>query len=87
AESLNAAVATAILLDNMTADTVRAAVAKIASICKTSGAMPPIVEVSGGWTPSRISELNSMELPVGVSMGFLTHTTRFLDLSLEVDPA
>lgn len=76
-----------ILLDNMTADTVRAAVAKIASICKTSGAMPPIVEVSGGWTPSRISELNSIELPVGVSMGFLTHTTRFLDLSLEVDPA
>ena len=43
---------------------------------------PPFIEVSGGFTPEKISELRGFGR-IGVSMGYLTHTTRFLDLSME----
>jgi len=73
-----------LLLDNMDVRRIREAVGVILSETKKMGTSPPVIEVSGGWTPSRLPELVNIGLPVGVSMGFLTHTTRFLDLSLEM---
>ncbi|MCE9599713.1 MAG: carboxylating nicotinate-nucleotide diphosphorylase [Spirochaetia bacterium] len=72
-----------ILLDNMDGARIKEAV-KVIRTYSERGNPVPIIEVSGGWTPARLSELAGIDLPVGVSMGFLTHTTRFLDLSLEI---
>jgi nicotinate-nucleotide pyrophosphorylase (carboxylating) len=74
-----------LLLDNMDAPRIREAVARVLSETKKMGLTPPIIEVSGGWTPAKLGDLRNLELPVGVSMGYLTHTTRFLDLSLEME--
>ncbi len=42
-----------------------------------------LIECSGGITPEKLEALS--EFPgVGVSMGYLTHTTRFLDLGLDI---
>jgi nicotinate-nucleotide pyrophosphorylase (carboxylating) len=41
------------------------------------------IECSGGITPEKLEELSKIG-GIGVSMGYLTHTTRFLDLSLEI---
>ena len=41
------------------------------------------IECSGGITPEKLEELSTIG-GIGVSMGYLTHTTRFLDLSLEI---
>lgn len=69
-----------ILLDNMNRS-------RIEEACKTIRRLPeserPLIEVSGGWKPDQLHELAGLG-PLGVSMGFLTHTTRFLDLSLEM---
>ncbi len=73
----------AILLDNMDHDTLAQAIERIRAAARETGnASAPLIEVSGGWTPERLRELQGLG-PLGVSMGFLTHTTRFLDLSLE----
>lgn len=42
------------------------------------------IECSGGITPQKLDDLSRMG-SIGVSMGYLTHTTRFLDLSLEIE--
>ncbi|PJZ68963.1 nicotinate-nucleotide diphosphorylase (carboxylating) [Leptospira perolatii] len=42
-----------------------------------------LVECSGGITPEKLEELSRFS-GVGVSMGYLTHTTRFLDLGLDI---
>ena len=66
-----------ILLDNFSLQDIKKAVAIIRE------QKPEImIEVSGGMTPEKLGELNGFS-GIGVSMGFLTHTTRFLDLSLE----
>ena len=67
-----------ILLDNMGLSGIETALERIAASGKS-----PIVELSGGWTPDRFSELEGLH-GLGISMGYLTHTTRFLDLSLEI---
>ncbi len=42
------------------------------------------IECSGGITPEKLDALSQIGA-IGVSMGYLTHTTRFLDLSLEIE--
>lgn len=42
-----------------------------------------LIEVSGGISPEKLKNLSELK-GIGVSMGHLTHTTRFLDLSLEI---
>lgn len=74
-----------ILLDNMDVAEIEEAARRISSKCAEAGVMAPVIEVSGGWTPARLHSLASVGLPIGVSMGYLTHTTRFLDLSLEME--
>lgn len=70
-----------ILLDNMTLDQVKIAISRVEQVNKKDR---PFIELSGGFTPDRFSELAELK-GIGVSMGYLTHTTRFLDLGLEIE--
>jgi len=69
-----------ILLDNMDGATVIEAVKRIR---KTAN--PPRIEASGNLTPEKL-KLLSEPGDLYASMGYLTHTTRFLDLSMEIEP-
>jgi len=40
------------------------------------------IEASGGITPDKLVALSKLG-DIGVSMGYLTHTTRFLDIGLD----
>lgn len=68
-----------ILLDNMDRPTLEEALRILRRIPEDR---QPLIEISGGWTGGRLGELQGLG-PLGVSMGSLTHTTRFLDLSME----
>jgi nicotinate-nucleotide pyrophosphorylase (carboxylating) len=70
-----AAGADVILLDNMSAPAMRAAVARIGGRAKT--------EASGGMTVERLAEVAETGVDF-VSMGALTHSARAMDISLEV---
>ena len=77
-EALNAS-PDIILLDNFSIEDTKIAVNKIKL------EKPNIrIECSGGITPEKLDALSNIGT-IGVSMGYLTHTTRFLDLSLEVE--
>jgi len=67
-----------ILLDNMNGEQIRKAAERIRTQSDKTR-----IEVSGGWTPEMLAEIKDAG-PLGVSMGYITHTTRFLDLSLEI---
>ncbi len=68
-----------ILLDNFSLEDTRTAVERIRL------EKPNIrIECSGGITPEKLDSLSEIG-SIGVSMGYLTHTTRFLDLSLEIE--
>jgi nicotinate-nucleotide pyrophosphorylase (carboxylating) len=67
-----------ILLDNFSLDDTFVAVAKLKKEA------PQIkIECSGGITPEKLGSLSKFS-GIGVSMGYLTHTVRFLDISLEI---
>lgn len=68
-----------ILLDNFNLEDTKFAIDKIQKINLNIR-----IECSGGITPEKLEGLSKLGL-VGVSMGYLTHTTRFLDLSLEIE--
>lgn len=67
-----------LLLDNMNAEQIRQAVERIRAVSTEIR-----IELSGGWTPEMLQSVADVG-PLGVSMGYITHTTRFLDLSLEI---
>jgi len=68
-----------IMLDNFNIEDTKLAVEKIKL------EKPNIrIECSGGITPEKLDRLSKIGI-IGVSMGYLTHTTRFLDLSLEIE--
>lgn len=73
-----AASADVILLDNMTTETIRSAVAKARGRAKT--------EISGGVTLARIPELADTGADF-VSVGALTHSAPAVDISFEVNPS
>ena len=66
-----------VLLDNLTTDQVRDALARIAGRAK--------VEISGGVTLGRIPELAGTGADY-VSVGALTHSAPAADLSFELEP-
>ncbi len=67
-----------IMLDNMSVDEVRKAVDLV------RGVNPSItIEVSGGITPDNIMDYAKLDVDI-ISLGWLTHSVRSLDLSLEV---
>jgi nicotinate-nucleotide pyrophosphorylase (carboxylating) len=72
-----AAGATALLLDNMSPDEVRAAVARVAGRAT--------IEVSGAITPDTVLVYATIEGVDYVSMGALTHSAPVLDLSLALE--
>jgi nicotinate-nucleotide pyrophosphorylase (carboxylating) len=73
-----AAGADTILVDNMTTDRIRAAVARTRGRAK--------VEISGGVTLERIPELAATGADF-VSVGALTHSAPAVDISFEIEPA
>lgn len=68
-----------ILLDNFSIEETRKAV----EILKQK-ASEIRIECSGKITPEKLQALSEIG-NIGVSMGYLTHTTRFMDLSLEIE--
>ncbi|MCR9141271.1 MAG: carboxylating nicotinate-nucleotide diphosphorylase [bacterium] len=71
-----------ILLDNMRRERIEQALAQVKAY-QEGGGRAPFIELSGGWKPDELGQLKGLGR-LGVSMGFLTHTTRFLDLSLDI---
>jgi nicotinate-nucleotide pyrophosphorylase (carboxylating) len=69
--------ANVILLDNLTTDQMKEAMARIAGRAK--------VEISGGITLDRIPELAAIGADF-VSVGALTHSAAAADLSFELEP-
>ncbi len=67
-----------ILLDNFNTEEIQIAVERI-----RSNAPEIKIEVSGGIDPRKLEFLASLG-QIGVSMGYLTHTTRFLDIGLDI---
>ncbi|ANG99862.2 nicotinate-nucleotide diphosphorylase (carboxylating) [Leptospira borgpetersenii serovar Ballum] len=68
-----------ILLDNFSLEDMKTAY----SILKQKA--PNVqIEFSGGITPEKLEVLSEFS-GAGVSMGYLTHTTRFLDLGLDIE--
>jgi nicotinate-nucleotide pyrophosphorylase (carboxylating) len=72
-----AARADIVLVDNMTLEQIREAVARARGVCK--------VEVSGGVTLERIDALASTGADY-VSAGALTHSAPAIDISFEIEP-
>jgi nicotinate-nucleotide pyrophosphorylase (carboxylating) len=68
-----------IMLDNMTLEQMRDAIALIRGV-----ESPPEVEVSGGLTDERLREIAELG-PDFVSVGALTHSATALDISLELE--
>ena len=73
-----AAGAPRLLLDNMTPDEVRAAVAQVAGRAE--------LEASGNMTPETVLVYATIEGLHSISMGALTHSAPWLDLSLALEP-
>lgn len=69
---------TAVLLDNMTAVTLRRAVSLVAGRCHT--------EASGGITLANVREVAASGVDA-ISLGWLTHSARSLDLGLDCESA
>ncbi len=70
-----------VLLDNMRGATLEQAIALVRELPMEQR---PFIEISGGIRPEDLPGLRPLA-PLGVSLGFLTHTTAFLDLSMEFD--
>lgn len=67
-----------ILLDNFSDSDTEKAIERI------KGNSPQIrIECSGGITPEKLKFLSRFQ-DIGVSMGYLTHTVKFLDISLDI---
>jgi nicotinate-nucleotide pyrophosphorylase (carboxylating) len=69
-----------IMLDNMTLDDMREAIA-----LARRGGQSAEIEISGGFTPEGLRTLAELGADY-VSVGALTHSVRALDLSLELEP-
>ncbi len=76
-----------ILLDNMKKEQIETACQRINSYYsdegKKAGAKKPQIEISGNWKRERLSQLQGLG-PIAVSMGYLTHSAPFLDMSMEI---
>jgi len=69
-----------VLLDNMTPDTVREAIARL----KAEGLYDSVrIEVSGNITGETIESYASLDID-RISLGMLTHSVRNADLSLDI---
>ena len=66
----------AVLLDNMNPELLRKAVAIVGGRCHT--------EASGGITPANVREVAETGVD-SISLGWLTHSVRSLDLGLDID--
>jgi nicotinate-nucleotide pyrophosphorylase (carboxylating) len=67
-----------ILLDNFNLEDTKVAITRLRNEAPTV-----LIECSGGITPEKLAALSQYS-GIGVSMGYLTHTVRFMDISLEI---
>lgn len=72
-----------ILLDNMNIEEIKQSIQKIHDICLKENLPMPFIELSGGWKIEDLPLLKDIK-NIGVSMGFLTHSAKFLDISMEI---
>ncbi len=77
-EALNSA-PEIIMLDNFDEESTKTAIKKIRTLNSTIR-----IECSGGITPNKLKFLAEFG-DIGVSMGYITHTTRFMDLGLDIE--
>ena len=68
-----------IMLDNFSNQDTRDAI----NLIRSSG-LKIRIECSGGVTPEKLKFLSEFG-EIGVSMGYLTHTTRFMDIGLDIE--
>ncbi|MCC5814146.1 MAG: carboxylating nicotinate-nucleotide diphosphorylase [Leptospira sp.] len=68
-----------LLLDNFSIDDLEIAVKEIRNRKDSI-----LIESSGGVTPEKLESMAKLK-NIGVSMGYLTHTTRFLDIGLDME--
>jgi nicotinate-nucleotide pyrophosphorylase (carboxylating) len=68
-----------IMLDNFSNDDTKIAIDRIRRVDSNIR-----IECSGGITPEKLKFLSQFG-DIGVSMGYLTHTTKFMDLGLDID--
>lgn len=77
-----------ILFDNMSVSDIHSAKLAYEKMSAVQGKKikKPFFEISGNWTPDRVVTIKNENLgKIGLSMGALTHSTRFLDFSLELE--
>ncbi len=72
-----------LMLDNMDVDQIKDCLKRIEETCTKHNIKKPLVEISGGWKPENLQQLSEIN-DVGISMGFLTHSAKFLDISMEI---
>ena len=72
-----------VLLDNMDLKSIKNSIVFVKAARKALGVATPLVEVSGGVTPERATELARLGVD-RISVGRLTHSAPALDMSLEV---
>jgi nicotinate-nucleotide pyrophosphorylase (carboxylating) len=79
-----AAGATAVLLDNMTPDGVRAAVKLVEKTAEAVHRSRPLIEVSGAISLDTVGEYSGTGVDL-ISVGALTHSAPVLDIGLDID--
>lgn len=72
-----------LLLDNMNVEQIKICLKLIDEFCSKYSINKPLIEISGGWKPENLHELSELN-NIGISMGFLTHSAKFLDISMEI---
>lgn len=78
--------ATAVLLDNMDLDEVRACVAEADRLAVTSGAPRCLLEASGGVTLDTIAAISATGVDL-ISVGRITNSAPVLDVGLDIGQA
>lgn len=72
-----------IMLDNMTSDEMRKAVALIRRLARGMGIKPPLIEASGGITLETVRDVAATGVD-RISIGALTHSVKALDICLTI---
>jgi nicotinate-nucleotide pyrophosphorylase (carboxylating) len=79
-----------LLLDNVPVGRLKGLVQWIRAECRKTKQRVPLIEVSGGITPERVSRVARTGLARAgidrISIGRLTHSAPALDMSLDVTP-
>ncbi len=74
-----------IMLDNFSIEEIQKSMDFIYNYCQQNQLPVPKIEISGGWKAEDLLKLKEKQIKnVGISMGFITHNAKFLDISMEI---